>query len=94
MGLQSAAVRSLGRDDFSTTYLTGTLTSLVATVVTPGSRSWPGWRQAGPLLALGTGALIGGVLVAHAPAAIPVILLTPLCLVLALYPGTRGVTRP
>jgi uncharacterized membrane protein YoaK (UPF0700 family) len=80
MGVQATAVRGLGRGDFSTTYLTGTLTGLVAALVTPGKRSWPGWRQAGPLLALAAGALISGVLIANAPAAVPVIILAPLCL--------------
>ena len=90
MGVQSAAVRGLGRGDFSTTYLTGTLTALIAALVTPGKREWPGWRQPGPLLALTAGALIGGALIANAPAAIPVITLTPLCLVLGLYLTGRG----
>jgi uncharacterized membrane protein YoaK (UPF0700 family) len=90
MGVQSAAVRGLGRGDFSTTYLTGQLTGLIAALVTPGKRDWPGWRQFGPLLALAAGALIGGVLLADAPAAVPVITLTPLCLVLALYLTARG----
>jgi len=90
MGVQSAAVRGLGRGDFSTTYLTGTLTALIAALVTPGKREWPGWRQPGPLLALAAGALIGGALIANAPAAIPVITLTPLCLALGLYLTGRG----
>lgn len=89
MGVQSAAVRGLGRGDFSTTYLTGQLTGLITALVTPGKREWPGWRQPGPLLALAAGALIGGVLIANAPAAIPVITLTPLCLVLGLYLTAR-----
>jgi uncharacterized membrane protein YoaK (UPF0700 family) len=94
MGVQSAAVRGLGRADFSTTYLTGTLTGLVAGLVTPGKRDWPGLRQAGPLLAVAVGALIGGVLIANAPAALPVIILAPLCLVLATYAWTRRGSRP
>ena len=89
MGVQSAAVRGLGRGDFSTTYLTGQLTGLIAALVTPGKRDWPGWRQSGPLLALAAGALISGALIANAPAAVPVIILAPLCLVLALYLTAR-----
>jgi uncharacterized membrane protein YoaK (UPF0700 family) len=83
MGMQSAAVRGLGAGNFSTTYLTGQLTGIVAGVVTPGQPSWPGWHQAGPLLALVTGGLLGGVLIAEAPAALPVITFVPLCLVVA-----------
>ena len=54
--------------EYATTYLTGTLTSLIAGLATPGSRTWPGWRQPGALLALAAGALINGILAAHAPA--------------------------
>jgi uncharacterized membrane protein YoaK (UPF0700 family) len=90
MGVQGAAVRGLGRGDFSTTYLTGQLTGLIAALVTPGKRDWPGWRQPGPLLALAAGGLISGVLIANAPAAVPVIILMPLCLVLVLYLTARG----
>ena len=88
MGIQSAAVRGFGRGEYATTYLTGTLTSLIAGLVTPGPRRWPGWRQPGALLALAAGALINGILVAHAPAAVPVVIITPLCAVLALRVAT------
>lgn len=83
MGMQSAAVRALGAGNFSTTYLTGQLTGLVSTLVTPGKPRWPGWRQAGPLLALISGALLAGLLIARAPRAIPVITFAPLAVVLA-----------
>ncbi len=89
MGVQSTAVRGLGRGDFSTTYLTGQLTGLISALVSPGQRNWPGWRQPGPLLALAVGALVGGILIANAPAAVPVIILAPICLVLAVYAGAR-----
>ena len=89
MGVQSAAVRGFGRGEYATTYLTGTLTSLIAGLATPGTRRWPGWRQPGALLALATGALINGILVAHAPAAVPAVIITPLCVVLALRAATR-----
>jgi uncharacterized membrane protein YoaK (UPF0700 family) len=93
MGIQSAAVRGFGRGEYATTYLTGTLTSLIAGLVTPGTRRWPGWRQPGALLALAAGALINGILVAHAPAAVPVVIITPLCVVLALGAATRRRNR-
>jgi uncharacterized membrane protein YoaK (UPF0700 family) len=89
MGVQSTAVRGLGRGDFSTTYLTGQLTGLISALVTPGQRNWPGWRQPGPLLTLAAGALVSGILIANAPAAVPVIILAPICLVLAVYTGAR-----
>jgi len=89
MGMQSAAVRGLGAGNFSTTYLTGQLTGIVTGLVTPGQPSWPGWHQAGPLLALVTGGLLGGVLIAEAPAALPVITFVPLCLVVAMAVAAR-----
>jgi uncharacterized membrane protein YoaK (UPF0700 family) len=93
MGIQSAAVRGFGRGEYATTYLTGTLTSLIAGLVTPGTRRWPGWRQPGVLLALAAGALINGLLVTHAPAAVPAVIIAPLCLVLALRAATRRRNR-
>jgi uncharacterized membrane protein YoaK (UPF0700 family) len=83
MGMQSAAVRALGAGHFSTTYMTGQLTGIVSGLVTPGQPAWPGWQQAGPLLALIAGALLGGVLIANAPGALPVVTFGPLCLVVA-----------
>jgi uncharacterized membrane protein YoaK (UPF0700 family) len=83
MGMQSAAVRGVGADEFSTTYLTGQLTKLVSTLVTPGRPRWPGWQMAGPLLALIGGAVLSGVLIAGAPDAIPLITFVPLAGVLA-----------
>lgn len=73
--------------EYATTCLTGTLTSLIAGLATPGSRSWPGWRQPGALLALAAGALINGILAAHAPRAAPAMIVAPLCAVLALHGG-------
>jgi uncharacterized membrane protein YoaK (UPF0700 family) len=93
MGIQGAAVRGFGRGEYATTYLTGTLTSLIAGLVTPGTRRWPGWRQPGPLLALAAGALINGILVAHAPGAVPAVIIAPLCAVLALGAVTRRRNR-
>lgn len=89
MGMQSAAVRELGMGSFSTTYLTGQLTGLVSTLVTPGKPRWPGWQQAGPLLALLTGAVLSGALIAGAPDAIPLITFVPLSGVLAAELLTR-----
>jgi uncharacterized membrane protein YoaK (UPF0700 family) len=83
MGMQSAAVGRMGAGNFSTTYLTGQLTGIVTGLVTPGEPAWPGWQQAGPLLALIAGAVGGGLLIANAPDALPVITFVPLCLVVA-----------
>jgi uncharacterized membrane protein YoaK (UPF0700 family) len=89
MGLQAAAVRTLGAGSFSTTYMTGQLTGLVAALVTPGQPGWPGWQQAGPLLALIGGAVLSGVLIAAAPGAIPLITFVPLAAVIATELLTR-----
>jgi uncharacterized membrane protein YoaK (UPF0700 family) len=71
MGTQSASVARLGLGNVSTTYLTGTLTGLVTATVRPGSK--PGWRR--PLVFVGVlaGAVLAGVLLANAPAVVPVL---------------------
>jgi uncharacterized membrane protein YoaK (UPF0700 family) len=88
MGIQSASVRQLG--ELSTTYLTGTLTGVVASLTA--------WRKPEGLArslaifaALITGALVSAVLTAHAPSWLPALVLLPLAVVLALSrarPGT------
>jgi uncharacterized membrane protein YoaK (UPF0700 family) len=67
MGMQSATARQLAVRGVSTTFVTGTLTTLVSDVVTlagpPG-----GWSlNAGVLAALLLGAVIGGITEVHAP---------------------------
>ena len=80
MGMQSAAARGLSAR-VSTTYLTNTLTMVVAALVQPGSRRVQ-WREATQLLALAGGAAVGGVLLVTVPAALPAIPLAALILVI------------
>jgi uncharacterized membrane protein YoaK (UPF0700 family) len=80
MGTQSAAARGLSAR-ISTTYLTGTLTTVVAALVAPGSRRVE-WREATQLLALSGGAALGAVLLVTVPAALPAIPLAALVLVI------------
>ncbi|WP_066937928.1 YoaK family protein [Microtetraspora fusca] len=93
MGMQSAAMRGLGgRAALSTTYLTGTLTGVVAALLTPreGARfDVPGMAI---LAALTAGAAAGAAFVSFAPAFLPAIPLTTLTLVvvLALFTGPPG----
>ena len=79
MGLQSAAVRRLGQ--MSTTYLTSTLTTLVAGLAT---RSKPDGmaRSLGVLATLIIGAIAASVLVDEARAWVPLMILVPLALVI------------
>jgi uncharacterized membrane protein YoaK (UPF0700 family) len=78
MGIQSAAVRQLG--GMSTTYLTGTLTAVVAELVTRDRA--PGFaRSLGVLAAIVSGAVAGGLVAEHAPAWLPAVILTPLAVV-------------
>jgi uncharacterized membrane protein YoaK (UPF0700 family) len=81
MGMQGAAVRQLGQ--MSTTYLTSTLTGLVAGLAT---RSRPDAlpRSVGVLAAIITGAAIGGVVVKLAPVWLPAVMLAPLGAVIIL----------
>lgn len=82
LGVQSSAVQRFGVPGLSSTYLTGTLTSLIAGVA---ARS--PWRSLRPkahvLLALITGAAVGALIALHLPAWSPVLLIVPLVFVIA-----------
>ncbi len=80
MGTQSAAARSLS-SRVSTTYLTGTLTTVVAALVSGGDKRVQ-WREAWQVLALAGGAAVGGLVLAVAPAALPAIPLVAAVLVI------------
>jgi uncharacterized membrane protein YoaK (UPF0700 family) len=79
MGLQAAAVRRLGQ--MSTTYLTSTLTALVAGLVT-GSKPDGMARSLGVLATLILGAIAASVLLKEARAWVPLVILVPLGLVI------------
>ena len=87
MGTQSAAVRSFA-GGVSTTYLTGTLTGVVAALVTPGRPARVEWRQAALLAAVAVGATAGALVIRYAPAALPAI---PLAAVTAVILVARAV---
>src|SRR5271165_4729000 len=70
MGLQSAAMRSVGTP-LSTTYLTGTLTGAVAEVVTGGRRGKDISLSAAVLASAAAGAAAGGGVLIAVPAALP-----------------------
>ena len=92
MGIQSAAVRALG--GMSTTYLTGTLTAVITELATRDRT--PGFaRSVGVLAAVVSGAVAGGVVAEHAPVWLPVVILTPLAVVLiASITFELAVTQP
>jgi uncharacterized membrane protein YoaK (UPF0700 family) len=75
MGMQSAAVRQLGQ--MSSTYLTSTLTGVLAALVTR-SKADGLARSLGVLAAIIVGAIAGSVVVAMAPAWLPVVALAPI----------------
>jgi len=86
MGMQAAAVQRLGQ--MSSTYLTGTLTSVIAGLVT--RRRSPGRaRDIGVMVAVIAGALAGGLLVRFGPGWVPVPLLLPLLVVI----GSAAISR-
>jgi uncharacterized membrane protein YoaK (UPF0700 family) len=88
MGMQSCAVRDMGLAEVSTTYLTGTLTGLVASLARPGQDTPHGLRRFGVLIGLAAGAGLCGLLVATAADVVP---LLPLgALVFALGLGWRS----
>jgi uncharacterized membrane protein YoaK (UPF0700 family) len=84
MGLQSAVVVALNISGVGTTYLTGTLTSLIDSLASPtaepgtAQRRQANRRRAVALAALVAGALLAGLLISAAPAAVPAIPLAAL----------------
>lgn len=76
MGVQTAAARGLDRAGITTTFVTGTLTSLISGLA-QGDRKHAGLRTA-ILTALLAGGLAGGLLLAYAPrtAAVPLLVAT------------------
>ena len=88
MGMQSSSVNEMGLASVSTTFLTGTLTGLVSSLVSPGKHTPQGLRRSGVLVGLAAGALLCGLLVATAVDLVPVLPLASLIttLVLAFAP--------
>src|SRR5258708_27761815 len=89
MGTQSAAALGFGAR-VSTTYLTGTLTSVVAAWVTPGRPARMQWREVSLLGALTAGAAAGGGVIANEPAGLPAIPPTALVLGVGAAWGSGG----
>ncbi len=71
MGTQASAVSEMGLTNVSTTFLTGTLTALVSSLVRPGEDTPHGLRRFGVLIGLAAGAGLCGLLVATAAAGVP-----------------------
>jgi uncharacterized membrane protein YoaK (UPF0700 family) len=86
MGIQSAAVGQMGLGNVSTTYLTGTLTGLVSAIARPGGKR-AGLRRPGVLIGLVAGAVLAGVLLASAPAVVPLLPLAAVAAVVVLGSG-------
>lgn len=84
MGVQAAAVNEMGLTHVSTTFLTGTLTGLVSSLVSPGSQTQLGGRRFGVLIGLAAGAGLCGLLVATVPDAVPALPLAALVTTLVL----------
>src|SRR5580693_4069177 len=91
MGMQSAAVNDMGLAQVSTTFLTGTLTGLVSSLVSPGKKTPHRLRRYGVLAGLAAGASLGGLLVATAPDAVPALPLA--ALITTLFLAGRAAAR-
>jgi uncharacterized membrane protein YoaK (UPF0700 family) len=91
MGMQSSAVNDMGLTQVSTTYLTGTLTGLVSSLVSPGQETPDSGRRVGVLIGLVAGASLCGLFVATAADVVPILPLAALVttLTLATGPGWR-----
>jgi uncharacterized membrane protein YoaK (UPF0700 family) len=83
MGVQSAAMQRLAVPSVSTTYVTGTLTSVFMELALLGhpARGWG--LRAGVVLALGVGAVLDGLVLLHWPVFAPLIPLAALAAVTA-----------
>lgn len=79
MGVQAGAVRAIGIPGLSTTYLTGTLTGVLAELATTRSVQW---RSIAILVGLVSGAAGGGLLAVQATAAAPLLPIGVLAVVL------------
>jgi uncharacterized membrane protein YoaK (UPF0700 family) len=88
MGVQSSTVKYMGLSEVSTTYLTGTLTGLVSSLVSPKQATPYRARRFGVLIGLATGAALSGLLIATAADAVPALPLAALatCIFLASAP--------
>jgi uncharacterized membrane protein YoaK (UPF0700 family) len=77
LGIQSSAVRALSDPGLSSTYLTGTLTNLVAAVAA--GQGWAGQRRnIAAIAAIVAGAAAAGALVVEVPRAAPAVTLVAL----------------
>ena len=94
MGMQSAAVNDMGLAQVSTTFLTGTLTGLVSSLVSPGKKTPYRLRRYGVLAGLAAGATLGGLLVATAPYAVPALPLAALITTLFLAARASAAASP
>ncbi|MGC4749626.1 YoaK family protein [Micromonospora sp. DT201] len=89
LGVQSSAIQRFGVAGLSSTYLTGTLTSLIAGVA---ARSpWGSLRpKAQVLLALMVGAAVGALVALHLPVVAPALMIVPLVLVIVVSARMRA----
>jgi len=89
LGIQGSAIQRFGVPGLSSTYLTGTLTSLISAVAArKPARTLLASTQV--LLALIVGAAVGAVLVDHLPRLSPVLLLVPMVCVLVASRGLKS----
>ena len=84
MGVQASAVNEMGLTNVSTTFLTGTLTGLVSSLVRPGQDTPHGPRRFGVLIGLAAGAGLCGLLVATAADGVPALPLAAIITTLVL----------
>lgn len=93
MGMQSAVVIVLGIAGVSTTYMTGTLTTLIHTIARPEPGKGADARRILVLLALVAGAGLSGLLIATVPSAVPAVPLAMLIGVVVIGTGLVPVGR-
>jgi uncharacterized membrane protein YoaK (UPF0700 family) len=94
MGARSAAVRNLGIKDLNTTVITMTLAGLASESRLTGGDGALGWRQAGGLVALLVGAVVGALLLVHVDLAAPLFLAAAVAAVDLVLLGRLSDPRP
>ena len=94
MGVQNASVRRLAVPDLTTTVLTLTVTGIAADSALGGGKGSKSGRRLISVAAMFLGALVGAVLVLHAPVALPLVIALAIVFVVVVVSHLTGRSNP
>ncbi len=94
MGVQNASVRRLAVPDLTTTVLTLTVTGIAADSALGGGKGSKSGRRLISVAAMFLGALVGAVLVLHAPVALPLVIALAIVVVVVVVSHWTGRSNP